>query len=246
MPWNWCVLVGLLSHLFILLIAAILWFLDPKKKKKLFQVIPPGCSLSFPLLFFSSKTIETKDERDRLLTKSLFFQGWIVLFNRAIFPLSQKTIQVVGFPPRPVNDYSTDWRIPLRGHFPAHALPTFFFAQFNPVSVSYTPLENLKKFLSPSWSIVPSNICRWLLFLLSHYLAQPFELSLSSFPVIQCLWLFQFLGICVQNLSFKKCSKSLVMGRSKSPHETFLSETSRWYTHTMQDTDNSGPLIPVA
>lgn len=75
----------------------------------------------------------------------------------------------------------------LRGHFLPHALPTFFFAQFNLVSLSYTPLDNSKKFLSPSCSIFPSNICRWLLFLLSHYLAQPLEVGLSSFPVIQCL-----------------------------------------------------------
>ena len=113
-------------------------------------------------------------------------------------------IQVMGFPPFPGDDSSPDWQILLHGHFLPYALPTFFFAQFNPVSVSYTPLDNSKKFLSPC-SIILSNICKWLLFLLSHYLAQPIWIRSFIFSCYPLPLAFSnFFGICAQNLSLKK------------------------------------------
>lgn len=143
-------------------------------------------------------------------------------------------IQVMGFPPLPGDDSSPDWQILLHGHFLPYALPTFFFAQFNPVSVSYTPLDNSKKFLSPC-SIILSNICKWLLFLLSHYLAQPIWIRSFIFSCYPLPLAFSnFFGICAQNLSLKKkCSDGFEMEMSKSRHETFLSEASSWKPYTL-------------
>ena len=112
-------------------------------------------------------------------------------------------IQVMGFPPLPGDDSSPDWQILLHGHFLPYALPTVFFAQFNPVSVSYTPLDNSKKFLSPC-SIILSNICKWLLFLLSHYLAQSIWIGSFIFSCYPLPLAFSIFWYLCSNLSLKK------------------------------------------
>lgn len=91
--WNWRVLVGFLSHLFF----CSSWLFCGFQIQIFFCKMFYQVSLSVFLLSFFSKTIETKDGKDTLLTKSLFFQGWVVLFKRAIFPLSWQWFKWWGF-----------------------------------------------------------------------------------------------------------------------------------------------------